>query len=177
MHPAPVVMVNTIRIRIHIMIIQIYFLNTPNRPSSPTTIPTTATTSLIDTSQMHLLHHTIPLQQHIPQLLIPRVPAHIQLLDQAITSPLPKPPPLFSPDHPSHLPTTLIKIMTKRNHMPPPPLISIKNGEWDRSYHQYPLCQSIKDILPGTHMPSRHQLMQLHRLPVEQHIGTRSGIS
>jgi hypothetical protein len=173
MHPALAVMVNTIRI--HIMIIQIYTLNTLNRLSSPIT---TVTTSLIDTKQMrmHLHHHTPPLQQHIPQHLTPRIHRHIQLLDQEITSPLLKLLPPSSPGHHSHPPTTHIKIMTIRNHTLPP-LISIKNGEWGRSYHQYPPCQSIKDIHLGTHMQFRHPLMPPRRLLVGLLIGIRLGIS
>ena len=169
-------MVNTIRI--HIMIIQIYTLNTLNRLSSPTTTIPTATTSLIDTNQiqMHLHHHTLPLQPHTPQHRTLRTRRDIQLLDQGITSLLPKLLPPSSPDHHSHHPTTLTKITTIRNHTLPP-LILTKNGEWDRSYHQYPPCLSTRDIHLETHMPSRHLLMPHRRLLVGLLIGIRSGIS
>jgi hypothetical protein len=174
MHPALVVMVNTIRI--HIMIIQIYTLNTLSPLSSPTTT-TMVTTSLIDTKQMrtHLHHRTLPLQQHIPQLPTLRILLDIQLLAQGITSPLLKLLPPSSPGHLSHPPITLIKITTIRNHTLPP-LISIKNGEWGRSYHQYPPCLSTKDIHQGTHMPFRLLLMPPRRLLVELLIGIRLGI-
>jgi hypothetical protein len=134
MYPALVVMVNTIRI--HIMIIQIYTLNTLNRLSSPTTTMvtvTTVTTSLIDTKQiqMHLHHHTPPLQPHTPPHPTLRIRLDIQLLDQEIILLLPKLLPPSSLDRHSHPPTMVIKIMTTRNHTLPP-LISIKNGEWDR---------------------------------------------
>jgi hypothetical protein len=178
MHPAPVVMVNTIRI--HIMIIQIYTLNTLNRLSYPTTTTTTTmlvTTSLIDTKQiqMHLHHRTLPLQQHTPQLPIPQTQPDIQLLAQGIISLMPKLLPSSSLGGLSHHPTMVIKITTIRNHTLPP-LISIKNGEWGRSYHQYPACRLIKVTHQGTHMLYRHLRMPPRRLLVGLLIGIRLGI-
>jgi hypothetical protein len=175
MHPALVVMVNTIRI--HIMIIQIYTLNTLNRLSSPTTTMVTVTTSLIDTKQMrtHLHHHTPLLQPYTPPHHTHQIHRHIQLLDQGITSPLLKLLPLSSPDHHSHPPTMVIKITTIRNHTLRP-LISIKNGEWGRSYHQYQPCLSIKDIHLGTPTLYRLLLMPPRRLLVALLIGIRLGI-